>query len=315
MARRPTSSDDTLVELFLDMQAAERGAGKNTLDAYRNDLADLAAHLRAAGRDVSNATTDDLRGFLSGLAERGFAASSLARRLSSARQLYRFLYAEGNRGDDPAAVLEGPKRTRTLPKVLSIAEVDGLMAQARAAAENGEQLQTTRLRAARLLCLLEVVYATGLRVSELVALPASSARRDQKMLVMRGKGNKERLVPLNQAAKRAMDEYLKLRADAGGEKSKLLFPSFGEQGHLTRQHFARELKSLGASAGISAERLSPHVLRHAFASHLLHNGADLRVVQTLLGHADISTTQIYTHVLEERLKALVRDLHPLTDQK
>ncbi len=314
MARRRQASDEALVELFLDMLAAERGAGKNTLDAYRNDLADLAAHLRATGRTIAGADTDDLRGFLSGLAERGFKASSLARRLSAVRQLYRFLYAEGKRSDDPAAVLEGPKRGRTLPKVLSIAEVDALLAQARKEMEDGEQPPVRRLRAARLLCLLEVVYATGLRVSELVALPAASARRDQRMLVVRGKGGKERLVPLNQAAKRAMANYLKLRAEAGRDaESKWLFPSFGEQGHLTRQHFARELKTLGTACGIAPARLSPHVLRHAFASHLLHNGADLRVVQTLLGHADISTTQIYTHVLEERLKALVRDLHPLTD--
>jgi integrase/recombinase XerD len=314
MARRPTASDEALVDLFLDMLAAERGAGKNTLDAYRNDLADLTAHLHAAGQNISNADTDALRGFLNGLSERGFKASSLARRLSAVRQLYRFLYAEGKRGEDPAAVLEGPKRGRSVPKVLSIKEVDKLLAQARADMEDGEQPLSHRLRAARLLCLLEVVYATGLRVSELVALPAASARRDQRMLVVRGKGGKERLVPLNAAAKRAMDEYLKLRAEAKHEaKSKWLFPSFGEKGHLTRQHFARELKILGSSSGIAPERLSPHVLRHAFASHLLHNGADLRVVQTLLGHADISTTQIYTHVLEERLKALVRDLHPLAD--
>jgi integrase/recombinase XerD len=315
MARRNNKSDDVLVELFLDMQAAERGAGENTLAAYRNDLADLAAYLRAARSGIAGATTDDLRGFLTSLSERGFKASSLARRLSAARQLYRFLYAEGKRGDDPAAVLEGPKRVRSLPKVLSIAEVDGLMTRARRAAEDDAQPPAARLRAARLRCLLEVVYATGLRVSELVALPASAARRDQAMLVVRGKGAKERLVPLNQAAKRAMAEYLALRAQAGPDDapSSWLFPSFGEQGHLTRQHFARELKGLGAAAGIAPERLSPHVLRHAFASHLLHNGADLRVVQTLLGHADISTTQIYTHVLEERLKALVRDLHPLTD--
>ena len=319
MARQPKPSDEALVELFLDMQAAERGAGANTLAAYRNDLSDLAAHLRAAGRSIANASTDDLRGFLGSLAERGFKASSLARRLSALRQLYRFLYAEGKRADDPAAVLEGPKRARTLPKILSIAEVDTLLARARERAENAEHPPAQRLRAARLLCLLEVVYATGLRVSELVALPATAARRDQKMLVVRGKGGKERLVPLNQAAKRAMAEYLKLRAE-GGQKSskkdaqsKWLFPSFGEQGHLSRQHFARDLKALGAAAGIAPERLSPHVLRHAFASHLLHNGADLRVVQTLLGHADISTTQIYTHVLEERLKAMVRDLHPLAD--
>jgi integrase/recombinase XerD len=317
MAKRPTSSDDALVELFLDMQAAERGAGENTLAAYRNDLDDLSAHLRAAGTTVAKANTDDLRDFLKSMAERGFAASSLARRLSATRQLYRFLYAEGKRGDDPAAVLEGPKRALTLPKILSIAEVDGLLVQARANAENAELPKPLRLRHARLLCLLEVVYATGLRVSELVALPASAARPDQRMLVVRGKGNKERLVPLNGAAKRAMSEYLQLRAesghDANGAKSKWLFPSFGEQGHLTRQHFARELKALGQACGIAPTRLSPHVLRHAFASHLLHNGADLRVVQTLLGHADISTTQIYTHVLEERLKTLVRDLHPLAD--
>jgi integrase/recombinase XerD len=246
----------------------------------------------------------------------------VARRLSALRQLFRFLYAEGKRPDDPAAVLEGPKRGRSLPKVLSIADVDRLLTQARNDAEDKTLSPAVRLRAARLLCLLETVYATGLRVSELVALPASAAKRDQRMIVVRGKGGKERMVPLNQAAKRAMEDYLKLRAkgqdkdqdkDQDKKPSKWLFPSFGEAGHITRQHFARELKALGARCGITAERLSPHVLRHAFASHLLHNGADLRVVQTLLGHADISTTQIYTHVLEERLKTLVRDLHPLAD--
>ena len=314
MARRPTASDEALVELFLDMQAAERGAGVNTLAAYRNDLADLTAHLSGKRRDIAKASTEDLRGYLAALAKRGFKASSLARRLSALRQLYRFLYAEGKRTDDPAAVLEGPKRGRPLPKTLSIAEVDRLLVQARKQAQDAKQAPAARLRAARLYCLLEVVYATGLRVSELVALPASAARREQRMLVVRGKGGKERLVPLNKEAKRAMTEYLALRADAARDaQPKWLFPSFGEQGHLTRQHFARELKTLGAACGMRTERLSPHVLRHAFASHLLHNGADLRVVQTLLGHADISTTQIYTHVLEERLKALVRDLHPLAD--
>ena len=313
MSRRAAASDDRLIELFLDMQAAERGAGVNTLAAYRNDLADLAAHLRSEGRAIANADTEDLRGFLAGLSERGLKASSVARRLSALRQLFRFLYAEGKRADDPAAVLEGPKRGRSLPKVLTIAEVDRLLGEARASSEDAQQAAAARLRAARLLCLLEVVYATGLRVSELVALPASAARRDQRMLVVRGKGGKERLVPLNQAAKRAMAEYLALREHGEGKPSKWLFPSFGAQGHITRQHFARELKALGARCGIPGEKLSPHVLRHAFASHLLHNGADLRVVQTLLGHADISTTQIYTHVLEERLKTLVRDLHPLGD--
>jgi integrase/recombinase XerD len=313
MTRRQRASDKTVVELFLDMLAAERGAGANTISAYRNDLDDLSAHLRAASRTIANATTDDLRGFLVSLSERGFKASSLARRLSAVRQLYRFLFAEGRRSDDPAAVLEGPKRERALPKVLSIKDVDTLLKQARAHSEKKNQPLAQRLRAARLLCLLEVVYATGMRVSELMALPASAARRDQRMLVVRGKGGKERLVPLNTQAKRAMSEYLELRAaNERDSLSKWLFPSFGAQGHLTRQHFARELKSLGQACGIQPGRLSPHVLRHAFASHLLHNGADLRVVQTLLGHADISTTQIYTHVLEERLKALVRDLHPLS---
>jgi integrase/recombinase XerD len=313
MTRRQKASDKTVVELFLDMLAAERGAGANTISAYCNDLDDLSAYLRAASRTIANATTDDLRGFLVSLSERGFKASSLARRLSAVRQLYRFLFAEGRRSDDPAAVLEGPKRERALPKVLSIKDVDTLLKQARAHSEKKNQPLAQRLRAARLLCLLEVVYATGMRVSELMALPASAARRDQRMLVVRGKGGKERLVPLNTQAKRAMSEYLELRAaNERDSLSKWLFPSFGAQGHLTRQHFARELKSLGQACGIQPGRLSPHVLRHAFASHLLHNGADLRVVQTLLGHADISTTQIYTHVLEERLKALVRDLHPLS---
>ena len=184
------------------------------------------------------------------------------------------------------------------------------MEQARTGIAETEQLE--RLRAARLACLLEVLYATGLRVSELVALPVSAAERSARMLIVRGKGGKERLVPLNEAAKSAMREYLALLSEAGrGQKSKWLFPSFGESGHLTRQHFARDLKTLAAAAGLRSDQVSPHVLRHAFASHLLHNGADLRVVQTLLGHADISTTQIYTHVLEERLKSLVRDLHPL----
>jgi integrase/recombinase XerD len=312
MARKV--ADERLIELFLDMLAAERGAAANTIEAYRNDLEDLSAYLRSKRTSLIAADTQKLRGFLADLDERGFKASSLGRKLSALRQLYRLLYAEGHRSDDPASILEGPKRGRSLPKVLSVAEVDGLLNESRRQAEDASAAPLVRLRAARLLCLLEVLYATGLRVSELMALPASAARRDQRMLVVRGKGGKERMVPLNQAARRAMTDYLALRAEAGrATDSKWLFPSFGEQGHLTRQHFARELKALGAGCGITPARLSPHVLRHAFASHLLHNGADLRVVQTLLGHADISTTQIYTHVLEERLKALVRDLHPLTD--
>lgn len=326
-ARPVRQSDERLIALFLDMLAAERGAGANTLAAYGRDLADFAADLARAKRPLSRAGTGDLRAYLGRLAERGMRASTVARRLSAVRQLYRFLYAEGLRKDDPAAVLEGPKRSRPLPKTLSIGEVDRLL-QAAATADPAAPLRE-RLRAARLGCLLETLYATGLRVSELVALPVSAARRDARVIVVRGKGNKERMVPLNTAAKNAMAAYLALlgeaerdgkdadAANAGkpnrGVKSKWLFPSFGESGHLTRQHFARDLKTLAAAAGLRAEQVSPHVLRHAFASHLLHNGADLRVVQTLLGHADISTTQIYTHVLEERLKSLVRDLHPLAE--
>jgi integrase/recombinase XerD len=312
MARPARHSDQTLIELFLDMVAAERGGAKNTLAAYSNDLADFTAELGAAGHTIADASTDDLRAHLSSLSKRGFAASSVARRLSAIRQLYRFLYAEGRRGDDPSAVIEGPKRGRALPKVLSIAEVDGLLATARSDMERPEQPKLERLRAARLVCLMELLYATGLRVSELVTLPAFAAERNARMLIVRGKGNKERMVPLNEAAKAAMRDYLALLAESGRhQKTKWLFPSFSEAGHLTRQHFARELKALAAAAGLRPAQVSPHVLRHAFASHLLHNGADLRVVQTLLGHADISTTQIYTHVLEERLKSLVRDLHPL----
>ncbi len=312
MARRPHASNESLIELFLDMLAAERGASANTLDAYRRDLTDFSADLANTGGSVATADSDVLRAHLGRLAKRGLAAASVARRLSAIRQLYRFLYSEGHRGDDPAAAIEGPKRGRSLPKVLSIKQVDDLLREARDGVNT--EAKSERLRAARLNCLLEVLYATGLRVSELVALPEAAARRDQRMLVIRGKGGRERLVPLNDTAKQAMTDYLALRIEAKLDKSKWLFPSFGESGHLSRQHFARELKTLAAGAGLKASQVSPHVLRHAFASHLLQNGADLRVVQTLLGHADISTTQIYTHVLEERLKSLVRDLHPLSEK-
>jgi integrase/recombinase XerD len=308
--------DERLIDLYLDMLAAERGAARNTLEAYRRDLEDFAGSLREQCRTVAAATSDDIRRYLGDLATRAFSTASVARRLSAIRQLYRFLYAEGHRTDDPAAVIEGPKRGRPLPKVLSVREVDALLGAVRT---DAEQPMAQRLRAARMTCLLEVLYATGLRVSELVALPASAARRDERMLIVRGKGNKERLVPLNEAARRAMRDYLALREEAAAAsmtkagQSKWLFPSFGESGHLTRQHFARDLKGLASAAGLKPKRVSPHVLRHAFASHLLQNGADLRSVQTLLGHADISTTQVYTHVLEERLKSLVRDLHPLAE--
>jgi len=312
-ARRGEDSDERLVALYLDMLAAERGAEKNTLAAYRRDLEDFSAYLRDAGRSIAKARTDAIRAYLGDLSRRGLRVTTVARRLSAIRQLYRFLYAEGRRADDPAAVLEGPKRERALPKTLTLAEVDRLLRVA--GQSDPEAAFPARLRAVRLFCLLEILYATGLRVSELVALPLAAARKDARVIVVRGKGNKERMVPLNDAAKNAMAAYLNLLAQSGGgAPSKWLFPSFGESGHLSRQHFARELKALAGAAGLRAAQLSPHVLRHAFASHLLHNGADLRVVQTLLGHADISTTQIYTHVLEERLKSLVRDLHPLAQE-
>jgi integrase/recombinase XerD len=314
MAPAASRSDSTLIELFLDMLASERGAATNSLTAYRRDLDDLSVHLGETGEMLGSATTEDIRHYLACLAQRGFKTSSVARRLSAARQIYRFLYAEGYRGDDPASVLEGPKRGRPLPKILSIDEVDRMLAHARAGMTDAQRSRSERLRAARLTCLLEVLYATGLRVSELVALPRSAARRDQRLLLVRGKGGKERIVPLNEAAKRAMADYLALLTEQNADgQAKWLFPSFGESGHLSRQHFARELKELARGAGLRPDRVSPHVLRHAFASHLLHNGADLRIVQTLLGHADISTTQVYTHVLEERLKSLVRDLHPLAE--
>jgi integrase/recombinase XerD len=317
---RAKPSDAKLVNLFLDMLAAEQGAGANTLEAYRRDLNDLSEFLASNGQGFVGAETQALRNYLSDLDTRGFKSSSVARRLSAVRHLFRFLLNEGIRSDDPAAILSGPKRGRGLPKVLSIADVDRLLSRAKALTEAAESSPLRRLRALRLHCLLEVLYATGLRVSELVTLPLSASRREARMIVVRGKGNKERLVPLNEASRRAMAEYLaamealKQTKSRNAASSKWLFPSFGESGHLTRQHFARDLKELAASAGLAPRLVSPHVLRHAFASHLLHNGADLRIVQTLLGHTDISTTQIYTHVVEERLKSLVRDLHPLAEK-
>jgi integrase/recombinase XerD len=320
MRSSKTHSDAKLIHLFLDMLAAEQGAGDNTLDAYRRDLTDFSEFLGRAGQNFAGAGTDVLRDYLADLDTRGFKSSSVARRLSAMRHLFRFLLNERIRSDDPAAILSGPKRGRGLPKVLSISDVDRMLTRAKELTQPEGASPQQRLRAMRLHCLLEVLYATGLRVSELVALPLSASRRDASMIVVRGKGNKERLVPLNEASRQAMADYLAameaLKPDKkkNAASSKWLFPSFGESGHLTRQHFARDLKELAAASGLAPRLVSPHVLRHAFASHLLHNGADLRIVQTLLGHTDISTTQIYTHVVEERLKSLVRDLHPLAEK-
>jgi integrase/recombinase XerD len=317
---QPKTSDAKLLGLFLEMLAAEQGAGGNTLDAYRRDLTDFSEFLARAGQSFAGAETQTLRDYLGDLDTRGFKSSSVARRLSAMRHLFRFLLNERIRSDDPAAILSGPKRGRGLPKVLSIKDVDRMLTRAKELTQAPDATPLQRLRAMRLYCLLEVLYATGLRVSELVTLPLSASRRDARMIVVRGKGNKERLVPLNEASRQAMADYLAAMEALKPEKkknaapSKWLFPSFGESGHLTRQHVARDLKELAAASGLAPRLVSPHVLRHAFASHLLHNGADLRIVQTLLGHTDISTTQIYTHVVEERLKSLVRDLHPLAEK-
>lgn len=313
---------------FLDMMAAERGAGPNTLAAYGRDLDDYEMFLIARGLTPDAATTADIRDWLADLTARNLAGSSVARRLSAVRQFHRFLYLEGHRSDDPAAVLEGPRRTRPLPKVLSVDEVGRLLATAHARAADTQAGAGEVARRARVACFIELLYATGLRVSELAALPASAAGVKGEAIIVRGKGGKERLVPLGDAAKGAMRAWRGALEQAAREKpgkpkaakgggadvaGRWLFPSGAASGHITRQQVALDLKDLALAAGLDPAKLSPHVLRHAFASHLLAHGAELQIVQTLLGHSDIATTQIYTHVLDERLKGLVRDLHPLGD--
>jgi integrase/recombinase XerD len=303
--------------LFLDMLAAERGASRNTLEAYRRDLDDYLAYLDEAGSRPDAAAAATIRGFMASLEERGLKASSAARRLSAVRQFHKFLYVEGYAPADPTAAVSAPKRGRVLPKVLSIDEVDRLLRTAHDGAGGAEapdrpRSPADRLRAARMACLLELLYATGLRVSELVALPRSAARTRDRFLVVRGKGAEERLVPLTEAARDTARAYLAVLEEQGKAVGPWLFPADSASGHLTRQAFARDLKDVASAARLRVDKVSPHVLRHAFASHLLQNGADLRVVQELLGHSDISTTQIYTHVLDERLKSMVRDLHPLS---
>lgn len=291
------------VETFLEMMSVERGASVNTLDAYRRDLDDLDAFLTRRGTSVANAGGADLSAYMRALADAGMASRTQARRLSCLRQFYGFVYAEGWRGDDPTSRLDSPRLGRVLPKVLGEDEVESMLAAARALAPPHGPMMTA---------LLELLYATGLRVSELVGLPYSAVARDPDVLVVRGKGGKERMVPLSDPARRAVGEWLTLRQQMLGKKGvKWLFPSYGKTGHLTRSGFARMLLKVGMHAGIDPRRLSPHVLRHAFATHLLAHGADLRVVQELLGHADISTTEIYTHVLDEPKTRLVRNHHPL----
>ena len=294
-----------LIESFLEMMSAERGASLNTIEAYRRDLEDANTVL-AGG--LATASDADLRAYLAHLAATGLKASSQARRVAALRQFFGFLYAEGLRGDDPTGLIERPRSSRPLPRVLSVAEVDRLLELAATEAKSG------RMESLRLHALVELLYATGLRVSELVGLPVAALPQGKRFFMVRGKGGRERMVPLSAAADRAVSRWLAERAEnKAWQASPWLFPADSASGHLARQQFARDLKALGARAGLSAEALSPHVLRHAFASHLLQNGADLRAVQQLLGHADISTTQIYTHVLEERLIELVNQHHPLAD--
>ena len=303
--------DALRIEAFLEMMSAERGASDNTLAAYRRDLEDAADALSGAWGGIASAPAAAVRDHIASL--RGMAASTQARKLSALRQFYKFLFAEGLRGDDPTATLDSPRRERTLPKVLSEADVDALIGLAEREAETAPP-GVDPVAAIRLHALTEVLYATGLRVSELVSLPMSVARRDDRFFTVTGKGNKDRLVPLSPKARQAMRRWLAARRKLSKlAESRFLFPALSDSGHLPRQVFARELKALAARAGISAALVSPHVLRHAFASHLLQNGADLRVVQQLLGHSDISTTQIYTHVLEKRLIELVNRHHPLAD--
>ena len=296
-----------LISSFLEMMSAERGAAANTIEAYRRDLAHYAAFLSANGHTLLNAPRDSVTAWLDDLKTEGLSASSSARRLSAVRQFHKFLCADGLRGDDPTRIVASPKSRRALPKVLSVAEVDRLLSLAETEA-NTPASPPKQQAAQRLYVLLEMLYATGLRVSELVSLKRSAVMRDAAFVTVIGKGQKERVVPMNDRARDAVRQWLTTL-----EPGPFLFPAKGEEGYLSRQVFARDLKALAARAGISSARVAPHVLRHAFASHLLAGGADLRVVQMLLGHADISTTQIYTHVLDEKLRNLVESHHPLAN--
>lgn len=308
--------DHARLEGFLEMMSAERGAAMNTLASYERDLTDLMAFLSSRQASLTEATTADLSAYLAHLSAQGFAASSQARRLSALRQFYKFLYSEGVRTDDPTGILDAPRKGRSLPKTMSVASVTALLAKA---AEEASLEGPGQLGRIRMHLLLELLYATGMRVSELVSLPAKVLRHEGRFLMIRGKGNKDRVVLLSRTAIEAMERYDEARkalAPKGksDEESPWLFPSASKEGHLPRQVFARDLKDIAIRAGLTPSAVSPHVLRHAFASHLLQNGADLRAVQELLGHSDISTTQIYTHVLEERLQELVQMHHPLAKQ-
>jgi len=302
-------SNGHLVGAFLEMMSAERGAARNTIAAYSRDLADYSEFLGRKGVAVTSAGREQVTQYLAELDANGIAAASSARKLSAIRQFHKFLAADGIRADDPTRIIASPKARRSLPKVLSIEEIARLLALAESEIELEGVTDAQRAMSHRLYLLLELLYATGMRVSELVSLKRVQVMRDASFLTIRGKGAKERIVPLTDRARDAVKAYVSTLEPG----SPWLFPAGGETGYLSRQVFARELKGLAARAGIGAARISPHVLRHAFASHLLAGGADLRVVQTLLGHSDISTTQIYTHVLDEKLRTLVETHHPLAE--
>ena len=300
------------ISAFLEAQAAENGAARNTCLAYGRDLKDFAGWLAHRGGDFDTATQADVEAYLIACDAEGLSQATRARRLSSIRQLFRFGYEEGWRKDNPALRIQGPGRARRLPGTLDHAEVEALLTRARDHGRSpGEKLRNT--------CLVELLYATGMRVSELVALPAAAARGDPRMILVRGKGGKERMVPLSAPSREALAAWLALRdaaekqaqAERKTPPTRHLFPARGKEGHLTRQAFHGLLKDFAVAAGIAPDRVTPYVLRHAFATHLLAGGADLRVIQTLLGHADVSTTEIYTHVLDERLRRLVLEHHPL----
>ncbi len=305
------SAQDSHLAAFLDMLTAERGASPNTIEAYRGDLEGFLDYLSDGSVAPLAAGTQNIQGYIAAMANAGQAPTSRSRRLSAIKQYYRFLFAEGLIEADPTSGLQGPKKQRSLPKVLSIAEVDRLLDASQKRCEGVEG--RAMFRALRFHCLLELLYATGMRVSELVGLPRTVLRGDKRVFSIKGKGGRERLVPLNAEARAALDRFLEVSGRF--DNSPWLFPSKSASGHMTRQRFAQDLKDVAAEAGIGGDRISPHVLRHAFASHLLDRGADLRTVQQLLGHADISTTEIYTHVLQERLKALVNTHHPLAKTK
>jgi len=294
-----------LIEAFLEMMSAERGAGVNTLAAYARDLADFAAYPK---RGLAAASREDIRGYLAGLSAAGLAPSSQARRLSALRQFFGFLYAEDIRKDNPTEAVEAPRTSRPLPKILSAADLDAMIA----AAAQGEDAEAKRLT-----CIVEMLYAAGLRVSELAGLPLAAVKNKDGFILVKGKGGKERLAPLNASARAAIAAYLDVRAEflpkppRRAHAERYLFCSRGADGFLTRQRLHQLLKSLAAKAGLDPAKVSPHVLRHAFATHLVEGGADLRSVQTLLGHADIATTEIYTHVAKDHLKKVMHKAHPL----